>query len=287
MRPAVRPLALAAVLLPGLLPAGAAAASPDPSSGPSASAAPVASPASIASPAPIARLGYEVVRRMPHDTTAWTEGFVFDEEGRLYESTGINGRSQVRELDPVTGEVLRFVASPDAAYGEGLALVGDTFLQLTWKEGRAFLVDRATFEVVGEHDYAGQGEGWGLCYDGTRLVMSNGSDTLTFRDPATFEVLGTVVVTADGEPVARLNELECVEGDVWANVWETEFIVRIDPGSGAVTAVLDADGLLEPDPAESDRGAVLNGIAKVPGSDTFLLTGKLWPEAIEVRITEP
>jgi glutamine cyclotransferase len=285
MRPAVRPLALAAVLLPGLLPAGAAATSPDPSISASAAPSPVASPQ--ASPTPIARLAYEVVRRMPHDTTAWTEGFVFDEEGRLYESTGINGRSQVRELDPVTGEVLRFVASPGATYGEGLALVGDTFLQLTWKEGRAFLVDRATFEVVGEHDYAGQGEGWGLCYDGARLVMSHGSDTLTFRDPATFEVLGTVAVTADGQPLARLNELECVDGDVWANVWETEFIVRIDPGSGAVTGVLDADGLLEPDPAESDRGAVLNGIAKVPGSDTFLLTGKLWPEAIEVRITEP
>jgi glutamine cyclotransferase len=284
MRTAVRPLALAAVLLPGLLPAGAVAASPEPSGDPSVGASPAASPS--ASHAPIARLGYEVVRRMPHDTTAWTEGFVFDEEGRLYESTGINGRSQVRELDPVTGEVLRFVASPDAAYGEGLALVGDTFLQLTWKEGRAFLVDRETFEVVGEHDYSGQGEGWGLCYDGARLVMSNGSDTLTFRDPATFEVLGTVVVTAEGEPVARLNELECVDGDVWANVWETEFIVRIDPATGAVTGTLDADGLLEPDPAESDRGAVLNGIAKVPGSDTFLLTGKLWPEAIEVRITE-
>lgn len=285
MRTGVRPLVLALVLVPGLLPAGAAATSPHPSM--PASGAPSTTASSQASPGTIARLAYEVVRRIPHDTTAWTEGLLFDADGRLYESTGINGRSQIRELDPVTGEVLRFVASPDAAYGEGLALVGDTFLQLTWREGRAFLVDRATFEVIGEHDYADQGEGWGLCYDGARLVMSNGSDTLTFRDPTTFEVLGTVAVTADGEPLARLNELECVDGDVWANVWETEFIVRIDPESGAVTGVLDADGLLEPDPAESDRGAVLNGIAKVPGSDTFLLTGKLWPEAIEVRITEP
>lgn len=280
-----RPFSIVALVALSLLPAAVLAASPDPSAvAPSPSAA--GSPSAPSSPVPMVRLAYEVVRRMPHDTTAWTEGFVFDAEGRLYESTGINGRSQVRELDPTTGEVLRSVDSPDAAYGEGLAPVGDTLLQLTWKEGRAFIVDRATLEVIGEHDYTGQGEGWGLCNDGIRLVMSNGSDTLTFRDPATFEVLGSVAVTAGGQPLDRLNELECVEGAVWANVWETEFIVRIDPTTGAVTGVLDADGLLEPDPAESDRGAVLNGIAKVPGTDTFLLTGKLWPEAIEVRITE-
>jgi glutamine cyclotransferase len=244
-------------------------------------------PSASASPAPIARLEWEVVRRMAHDTTAWTEGLLYDETGRLYESTGINGQSQVRELDPDTGEVLRFVATPDDAYGEGLAIVGDEFIQLTWKEGQAYRFDRATLTPQGSFDYTGQGEGWGLCNDGARLVMSNGSDTLTFRDPATFAIIGTVAVTASGQPLDRLNELECVDGAVWANVWETPYIVRIDPATGLVTGVLDATGLLVPDPSLADRGAVLNGIAKVPGSDTFLLTGKRWPEAIEVRISEP
>ena len=274
---AVRPVSVVLLAVAALLPVGALAAAPSATPGASASAVPVA---------PFARLGYEVVRRMPHDTTAWTEGLVYDAAGRLYESTGINGQSQVRELDPATGAVLRFVATPDAAYGEGLALVGDTFLQLTWKEEQAFRIDRSTFEVLGAFDYTGEGEGWGLCSDGGRLVMSNGSDTLTFRDPATFAPLGTVAVTASGQALDRLNELECVDGSVWANVWETDWIVRIDPTTGAVTGALDTTGLLVPDPADADVGAVLNGIAKVPGTDTFLLTGKRWPEAIEVRITE-
>lgn len=267
-------------------PARAGVPSPEPGDAVETPAAVPSTGPAVATPAgPIARLAYEVVRRMPHDTAAWTEGLLFDDAGRLWESTGLTGRSQVREVDPLTGEVLRAADTPDAAYGEGLAQVGDELIQLTWREGRAFRFDRDTLAPTGTFDYSG--EGWGLCFDGERLVMSDGSDRLTFRDPATFDVLGQVSVTAGGQPLGRLNELECADGAVWANVWETEWIVRIDPATGAVTGALDADGLLEPDPAVADRGAVLNGIAKVPGADTFLLTGKLWPEAIEVRISEP
>ena len=291
MRPTRLPLTglLAIALLAA--PALAGAASPPPSPvavSPDGPEAPSSAPTPAASAVPIVRLGFEVVARHPHDTSAWTEGLTYDADGRLFESTGIIGRSQVRELDPQTGAVLRSQPVPDDAYGEGLAVVGDgTLLQLTWKEGVATAWVKDTFAVQGTFDYAGQGEGWGLCDDGTRLVMSNGSDTLTFRDPATFGVLGAVAVTASGHPLVNLNELECVDGEVWANVWETNWIVRIDPATGAVTGALDTTGLLVPDPAEADRGAVLNGIAKVPGSDTFLLTGKLWPEMIAVRITGP
>jgi glutamine cyclotransferase len=282
-------LPIIAALVVGMLLAPLQAAAAAPAASPTGSASPVPSLSatpSASAQVPIARLGYEVVSRRPHDTTAWTEGLLMDPDGRLFESTGINGVSQVRELDPLTGAVLRSVPVPADAYGEGLALVGDRLLvQLTWQEGRAITYDKETFAVLGTFGY--EGEGWGLCFDGKRLVMSNGSDTLTFRDPATFGVLGQVAVTAGGEPVPRLNELECVDGEVWANVWETDWIVRIDPATGAVTGALDTTGLLEPHPARTDPGAVLNGIARVPGGDTWLLTGKRWPEAIEVRITEP
>lgn len=252
---------------------------------PAPTAAPIAT-ATAASPAPIERLGYEVVARRPHDPRAWTQGLVFDATGRLFESTGIVGESQVRELDPLSGAVLRWVPTPDAMYGEGLALVGDrALIQITWKDGVATLYDKASFTVLDTFRY--EGEGWGLCFDGARLVMSDGSDVLTFRDPATFSIVGQVAVTAEGSPVGRLNELECADGAVWANVWETDLIVRIDPANGAVTGILDTMGLLVPHPSAADRGAVLNGIARIPGGDTWLLTGKRWPQAIEVRITAP
>jgi glutaminyl-peptide cyclotransferase len=184
----------------------------------------------------------------------------------------------------VTGEVLRAAEPPGTEYTEGLALVEDRLIQLTWKDGVAFVWDADTFAPIGQFEY--EGEGWGLCYDGSRLVMSDGSDALTFRDPATFEVTGTVIVTEDGRPVIKLNELECVDGSVWANVWETDRIVRIDPATGDVTGGLDATGLITPDPSLVDPGAVLNGIAYDERTGTFLLTGKLWPSMFEVRLFE-
>lgn len=235
-----------------------------------------------ASPVVPARLSWEVVGSFPHDTDAFTQGLLVDGQGRLFESTGLVGHTSVREVDRATGEVLRSAAPPDAVFGEGLAEAGDRLLQLTWKDGVALAWDPETFELLGSHEYAG--EGWGLCADGTRLVMSDGSANLTFRDLVTFEPTGIVRVTASGEPVVRINELECVDGEVWANVWETPYVVRIDPATGAVTGVLDMTGLADPDPSATDPGAVLNGIAYDPTAGTFLLTGKLWPTMYEVRV---
>lgn len=252
------------------------AASPAPSTAPASGV-----PASLAAPV---RLSWQVVGTAPHDTAAWTEGLLLGPEGQLFESTGLVGQSTVRQVDRTTGEVDHQAALPDPLYGEGLAQVGDTLVQLTWKDGEAIVWDAATLTPTGSFHYTG--EGWGLCFDGSRLVQSDGSSQLTLRDPTTFEVLGTVGVTAQGTPVDQLNELECVDGEVWANVWETPYIVRIDPTTGAVTGVLDMRGLIEPDPSLEDPGAVLNGIAHDPATDTFLITGKRWPTMFQVRITE-
>lgn len=234
--------------------------------------------------APPVRLSWSVVSTVPHDTSAWTEGLMLDPAGELYESTGLVGQSTLRHIDRTTGAVLRSVPLPDSLYGEGLAQVGDRFIQLTWQDGIALEWDAATLTQTGAFSYTG--EGWGLCYDGTRLVQSDGSANLTFRDPETFEVLGSQLVSFQGTPVDQLNELECVEGQVWANVWQTPYIVRIDAATGDITGVLDMSGLIEPDPSIADPGAVLNGIAYDPVSDTFLLTGKRWPTMFQVRISE-
>lgn len=233
---------------------------------------------------PAARLAYEVVSRRPHDRGAWTQGLVLH-EGRLYEGTGLIGRTRISEMDPWSGEVLRQAEPPDEVFGEGIAIVGDRLIQLTWRQGIAYAWHLPSFKLLGRWRY--EGEGWGLCFDGQRLVMSDGTPRLTFRDPRTFTLLGTVEVTLEGEPLSRLNELECVDGRVWANVWLTDRIVRIDPASGVVDGMIEAPDLLDPHPARHDRGAVLNGIAADTTAGTLLLTGKRWPEIVEVRIIEP
>lgn len=220
----------------------------------------------------------EVVGERPHDAGSFVQGLVLDGD-RVYESAGLYGESDVRVVDAHTGAVLDERAVDAAFFAEGLALVDGQLVQLTWKEGVAFVYDAQTLEPTGEHRY--EGEGWGLCYDGTRLVMSDGSPRLTFRSPDTFAATGATTVTLDGVPVEELNELECVGGDVWANVWQTDEILRIDPRTGQVTGVVDAAGLL--DQQEAAEADVLNGIAYDPTSDTFLVTGKLWPTLFEVR----
>lgn len=255
-----------------------------------ASAATTAVPTATQLPEPITQ-AYEgarqnltpvVLEQLPHDDTAFTQGFEFDDQGRLFESTGSPRAdvSTLREIDPNTGATIRSIDIPDV-FAEGLTIVDDRLIQLTWQAGVAYEYDLETFELLQTFSYTGQG--WGLCFDGERLVMSDGSDTLTFRDPTTFEVLGAVSVALDNNPVVDINELECVNGDVWANVWLTDMIMRINPATGTVTGVVDASGLLEPHPAESDGSAVLNGIAAIDGTDTFLVTGKYWPTALEVR----
>ncbi|GAA4889309.1 glutaminyl-peptide cyclotransferase [Saccharopolyspora cebuensis] len=219
-----------------------------------------------------------MIRTLPHDRSSFTQGLELA-DGLLYEGTGTHGGSVLRATDPATGHVVREVGLPGEFFGEGITITGDRIWQLTWQEGVAFERDRRTLAELRRVEY--EGEGWGLCFDGSRLVMSDGSDELTFRDPTTFAERGTVEVRAGGEPVDLLNELECVDGQVWANVWGSEEIARIDPASGQVTAVVDASGLLSP--AERRGTDVLNGIAAVPGTDEFLLTGKYWPHVFRVR----
>ncbi|MFV2063261.1 MAG: glutaminyl-peptide cyclotransferase [Chloroflexota bacterium] len=240
-------------------------------------------PAVAAAEAPSV-LTWDVLSRRPHSKEAFTQGLLLDEQGRLFESTGLYGSSSLRELDAQTGDVLRGVRLPDDRFGEGLALVADRLIQLTWRSGEAFVWQVETFELLDILAY--EGEGWGLCYDGERLVMSDGSDTLTFRDPGSFEATGAVAVTLDGQPLNNLNELECVDDKVWANVWLSDSIVRIDPADGRIDAMLDVAGILMPHPADAHRGNVLNGIAYDAEADTYLVTGKRWPELIEIRIDE-
>ncbi|ODU01758.1 MAG: glutaminyl-peptide cyclotransferase [Pseudonocardia sp. SCN 72-86] len=219
----------------------------------------------------------QVLGELPHDPTAFTQGLELD-DGILYEGTGLEGRSQLRELDPATGALRRAVPLPGTLFGEGLTVVGDTIWQLTWRDGVVLEWDRATLTL--RRQVPMSGEGWGLCRDGSRLVRSDGTDLLRFHDPVTFAETGSVRVTLDGRPLTQLNELECVDGQVWANVWQTDRIVRIDPADGRVTAIVDATGLL---PADRRAGAdVLNGIASL-GNGEFLLTGKLWPTMFRVR----
>jgi glutaminyl-peptide cyclotransferase len=223
------------------------------------------------------RLTVKVLSIRPHDPGAFTQGLLLH-KGSLFESTGLYGRSSLREVDPQTGEVKRRLDIPLEYFAEGLALADDRLIQLTWQNQKAFVYTLAGFKLAGELRY--DGEGWGLCWDGRRLVMTDGSDRLTFRDPKTFAVLGDVRVTLAGQPVPELNEVECVDGTVYANVWQTDDILRIDPMSGKVTAVIDASGLLTP--AERQKTDVLNGIAWDPAKKTFLITGKLWPKMFEV-----
>lgn len=226
-------------------------------------------------------LPYSVVKTYPHDPHAFTEGLLW-RDGYLYEGTGLEGESVVRRVELGTGEIRRSAAAPDAVFGEGMTLVGDQLLQLTYKEGRAFIYDAETFELLGEHSYPG--EGWGLAYDGKRLIMSDGSSTLTFRDPRTFQPQGSVQVTVDGKPLASLNELEYIDGKIWANVWLTDLIVLIDPASGRVTDYLDLTGLLGPGARPADVNDVLNGIAYDAETGRIFVTGKRWANVFELKV---
>jgi glutaminyl-peptide cyclotransferase len=230
---------------------------------------------------PVPTIKPEVLAEMPHDTTAWTQGLEFDGP-KLYEGTGVAGASQVRELDPETGAVLRAAAAPNNYYGEGITVVGDRIWELTWQNKVAVEWDKNTMTPLREVPV--NGEGWGLCADGDRLVRSDGSDRLFFHDPQTFAEMGSVAVTRDGDPLTNLNELECVDGQVWANVWTSDTIVRIDPGTGEVNTVVDASELATN--AGRDRQKVLNGIAHIDG-DEYLITGKYWPKMYRVRIDAP
>ena len=226
-------------------------------------------------------MGTEVVAVYPHDARAFTQGLLLH-DGALFESTGLVGRSSVRQVELTTGKVLRQKDLPAPLFGEGLAWANDELVQLTWQNHRALRWAPATFESRGEWSY--DGEGWGLCFDGKTLVQSDGSHRLFFRDPKTFAVQRTLAVTENGQPVTRLNELECVGDTIYANVWTTDRIVAIAALNGTVRGEIDASGLLTPEERKAiGSEAILNGIAYDSADNTFLLTGKLWPKLFRVR----
>lgn len=268
--PAQFPVLLLAALIAVALAPGLAAAQGD---------NPMAQPVQVLVP--------EVISVRDHDPDAYTQGLLLH-DGLFYESTGRRGASSLRAVDPATGEVERQIDVPDTYFAEGLALVDDRLIQLTWQENTAFVYDVETFEQVGTFEY--EGEGWGLCYDGERLYMTDGRPFIQLRDPNTFELFFSGAVTLQGQPVGNLNELECVGDYLYANVWKTDYIVQIDKTNGVVVGVIDTSSLLtEQERAallQSDSDAVLNGIAYDAENDVFLITGKLWPKLYEVRFVE-
>jgi glutaminyl-peptide cyclotransferase len=229
--------------------------------------------------APVAR--YQVVHVYPHDPQAFTQGLVFL-DGILYESTGLNGRSSVRKVKLENGQVQQFQKVADEYFGEGIAVWRDRIFELTWRSEVGFIYDRNSLARVGTFTYPG--EGWGLTTDGTRLIMSDGSPTLRFLDPATQKEIGRIQVRDGSVPVDNLNELEFVKGEVLANVWQTDRIARIDPKRGRVVGWIDMQGLLSPGEAPAD--AVLNGIAYDAAADRLFVTGKLWPRIFEIKIVK-
>jgi glutamine cyclotransferase len=225
---------------------------------------------------------YRVVASYPHDHEAWTQG-LFWHNGSLYEGTGQEGKSAIREVNLTTGGIKRETRMGDEYFGEGIALVGNRIYQLTWQNKKGFIYDLNTFKQVGEFSY--QHEGWGLTYNGTHLILSDGTATLRFLNPSTMAVVKTLVVRNNGSPVDSLNELEMVKGELWANIWTQDSIARIDPNTGTVNGWVVLKGLLP----ESERNRygyidVLNGIAYDPEGDRLFVTGKLWPRLYEIKL---
>lgn len=227
-----------------------------------------------------ASASYEVVASFPHDPTAYTQGLLIH-KGIFYESTGTYGHSNLRKVDPETGNILQNVALDEIFFGEGLALLNNRLYQLTWKEKTGFIYDVDTLELVGSWKY--DNAGWGLTTDGTHLIMSDGSSALRWIDPLTFEVVRTLEVTQDDVPANNLNELEWIEGEIYANVYMTEHILRINTETGNVMTVLDLTGLM-PKANQADPSEVLNGIAYDPETQRLFVTGKRWDVLYEIRL---
>ena len=243
--------------------------------------APASSIAAQRKPAPVQ--SYKVIATFPHDTTSFTQGLVFASDGQLYESTGLEGESTLRRVDIATGQTLQRIDVPSQYFAEGLAMVGDELLQLTWQHKLGFVYDRNTFKQKRTFSY--KTEGWGIAYDGTSsLVMSDGSDTLTFLDPKTLAVTKTLRVQEAGRPVGNLNELEWIEGEIWANVWMTDRIARISPNTGEVNAWIDLSSLY-PASQRMPPADVMNGIAYDKATRRIYITGKKWPRLYQITVS--
>lgn len=222
---------------------------------------------------------YDIVNTYPHQRDAFTEGLVFL-NGNLFESTGLEGQSKLREVALTNGRVLREIPVKDDLFGEGLALLNGKAYQLTWKAERGFVYDQATFKLEREFHYAG--EGWGMTTDGHLLIESDGTPEIKFFDPSNFTVVRSIQTTVNGQPLKFINELELIRGELFANVWQTPCVVRINPTNGIVTGVISFEGLLTPE--ERQETDVLNGIAYDDAHDRLFVTGKKWPKLFEVRL---
>lgn len=239
-------------------------------------------PATVAQRKPAPVQSYRIVATFPHDTSSFTQGLVFA-GGELYESTGLHGESTLRRVDIATGRTLQRLDVPAEYFAEGLALVGDELLQLTWQNHIGFVYDRQTFKQ--KRTFPHKLEGWGLAYDGaSRLVASDGSDTLTFLDPKTLAVTKTLRVQDAGRPVSSLNELEWIEGEIWANVWMTDRIARISPATGEVNAWVDLSTLFPPS-QRMPPADVMNGIAYDRATRRIFVTGKKWPRLYQISVS--
>jgi len=223
---------------------------------------------------------YTVVHVYPHDPDAFTQGLFYD-NGYLYESTGLEGHSSLRKVELESGRVLQKVDVPSPYFAEGLAKWRDQFVQLTWVSHLAFVYDGSTFRKLSEFHYSG--EGWGLTHDGRHLIMSDGSDTLRYVDPRSFQTVRKLRVSDGGQPVTNLNELEYIKDEIFANVWQTDLIARVSPATGQVNSWVDLSGLL-PASDRTPESDVLNGIAYDAKNDRLFVTGKRWPKLFEIKI---
>jgi glutamine cyclotransferase len=281
------------LILPNVAPQ---AASPTPTPMPTATPSPNQTPnspspsSSSALPSPTQTVfhgvpiySYNIVQSYPHDSSAFTEGLLVDGDGELLESTGLNGASSLRRVNLVDGSVLQRYDLPAEFFGEGVTVVGDRVVQLTWQNHTGFVYDKATFEVLGNFSY--DTEGWGLTFDGNHLIMSDGSSTLYFLDSDTFQVVSHINVHDGNGPVDNLNELEYVNGVIYANIWFSTKIAVINPVSGQIQAYIDLAGLAQPFLA-GNRNAVLNGVAYDSLTGQFFVTGKFWSSLYEIKINQ-
>lgn len=241
-----------------------------------------------AKPTPLPTYAYDIVKTYPHDQQAFTQGLIFY-NGFLYEGTGGDEdnndpfSSSLRKVEIETGKVLQKHDLSREFFGEGIALLGDKLYQLTWKEGKAFVYDRETFRLLQEFTYAGQG--WGLTEDDTNLYQSDGTHVIRVVDPATFKTIRTIVVLDENsKPVMKLNELEWVKGEIWANIWQTGWVARIDPQTGKLLGRIDLNTMADDEAKQNQKADVLNGIAYDEAADRLFVTGKMYRRLFEIKI---
>jgi glutamine cyclotransferase len=225
--------------------------------------------------------GYDIVHTYPHDTSAFTEG-LFYLNGYLYESTGLEQHSSIRKVRLETGEIVQKHDVPPQYFGEGIVNWKDHLISLTWKSQVGFVYDLRSFRP--ERQFTYDGEGWALTQDGTRILMSDGTPEIRLLNPQTLLPTGRILVTLDGKAINNINELEWVKGEIYANVWQTNWILRIDPHDGHVVGAINMAGLLAPSDIVRGQTDVLNGIAYDAKHDRLFVTGKNWPKLFEIRV---